>query len=289
MACKTLARLCHGAPLDDGYMQVTPPVVHSIIPICMVGNDDTGNKLVSLLESCGATCRNVDTRIIKNSRTQFPGARTALAVLPIYRDGRRGCFFDAASNATFSPQDLTKLMESLSTGSSGPALDTSHMSYDDLEIYRERLDEMTPTYGAFLFGYPHLLPMLQGTELAQILLEARTTMIEGGIIALDLNGVPQAKFAMKDSLRTTHDLMNDPVIGPALEHVDILHMNQDELSLLTGCRIEGNAESEIRDEIAIADAVDLFLKCGVAVVAVTRGKKGSYVACGMAERFRPML
>lgn len=39
MACKSLARLCHGAPLDEGYMQVTPPVVHTLIPICKIGHD----------------------------------------------------------------------------------------------------------------------------------------------------------------------------------------------------------------------------------------------------------
>lgn len=47
MACKTLARLCHGPPLNENeFMQVTPPVVHSVIPLCKVGNDDTGNKLI---------------------------------------------------------------------------------------------------------------------------------------------------------------------------------------------------------------------------------------------------
>jgi hypothetical protein len=139
---------------------------------------------VSLLENCGQACRNVDTRIIQKERKRNPKARTALAVLPIYRDGRRGCFFDAASNDTFSAQQLVEMMSHLSSGSTGPALDTSHMSYDDMESYRERLEAMTDTYGAFLFGYPHLLPRLQGAGLAQVLLEARMTMVEGGIIAL---------------------------------------------------------------------------------------------------------
>ena len=93
MACKTLARLCHGPPLDEEYMQVTPPVVHSVIPLCKIGIDDTGNKLLSLLENSGV-CRNVDTRYTRIARQKDPSARTALAVLPIYKDGRRGCFFD---------------------------------------------------------------------------------------------------------------------------------------------------------------------------------------------------
>jgi len=88
MATKTLARLCHGAPLNDGYMEITPPVVHSIIPLCKIGDDAIGNKLISLLEECGS-CRNIQTKHIKAARKRDPSARTALAVLPIYQDGRR--------------------------------------------------------------------------------------------------------------------------------------------------------------------------------------------------------
>ncbi|CAB9506624.1 Inositol-3-phosphate synthase [Seminavis robusta] len=291
MACKTLARLCHGPPLDDEYMQVTPPVVHSVIPLCKIGNDDTGNKLLSLLKNCGG-CRNVDTTYTKIARQKDPSARTALAVLPIYQDGRRGCFFDAASNSTFSARELVQMIGSLSSGSTGPMLDYSQMTNDEIDDYRERLEVLTPDYGAFLFGYPHLLPQIQGEALAQVLLEARSIMIDGGIIALDLNGVPEGTFPIREgSIRSLSDLRNDAVIGMALEHVDILHLNEDELCLLTGCEVVGTAESELEDEYAIAMAVNLFLNAGVGVVAVTRGSKGSFVSCNNEERFRrtPML
>lgn len=279
MACKTLARLCHGAPLDDGFMQVTPPVVHSVVPLCKLGNDDSGNKLISLLEHCGAECRNVDTKYSRLAREQNPSARTALAVLPIYQDGRRGCFFDAASNASFSPDEMIEMIHQLTSGSSGPDLNTSLMSEEDMEYYRDRvLDGMRPTYGAFLFGYPHLLPNMQGDALARILIEAREAMIEGGIVALDLNGVPEKG----SEFRLVSDLRSDPVIGAALEHVDILHMNEDELVLLTGCEIGGTED----DEFAIASAASLFLQCGVAIVAVTRGRKGSFVCCNNEARFQ---
>lgn len=62
-------------------------------------------------------------------------------------------------------------------------------------------------------------------------------------------------------------------------------MNEDELVLLTGCRILDTNNSHQVDKVVIAKAVELFLRCGVAMVAVTRGKKGSYVACNIAERF----
>jgi myo-inositol-1-phosphate synthase len=287
MACKTLARLCHGAPLDqESYMQVTPPVVQAVVPLCKVGMDSTGDKLIALLEACGAACRNVETKYIKAARAKDPTARTALAVLPIYKDGRRGCFFDAASNVTFSASEMVDLIGSLSSGSSGPQLDTSHMSPDDIEDYHADLEQMTPIYGAFLFGYPHLLPEMQGEALAQILLEARSTMLEGGIIALDLNGVPAAEFQRGGNLRHVTDLKSDPVIGQALEHIDILHMNQDELFLLTGCEIVGDPSMELHNDYTLACAANLFLQCGVAVIVVTCGKNGSFVACNDAERFR---
>lgn len=285
MACKTLARLCHGAPLDEhAYMQVTPPCVHSVIPLCKVGMDNSGDRLISLLEQCGDACRNVDTKYIKASRKQDPSGRTALAVLPIYRDGRRGCFFDAASNETFSAREMIDMIQRLSPGTSGPMLDTSTLSENDMENYQADLDQMTPVYGAFLFGYPHLLPCMQGDALAQIFLEAKTRMIEGGIIALDLNGVPESSVIVEGQLATPDDLLADPVVGPALGLVDIIHMNEDEASLLTGVAIRGSAGFENEDDAAISKAADLFLECGVAIVVITRGSKGSFVRCNDSDR-----
>jgi sugar/nucleoside kinase (ribokinase family) len=184
------------------------------------------------------------------------------------------------------------MISCLSSGATGPALDMSRMTNDEIDDYRERLEVLTPDYGAFLFGYPHLLPKIQGEALAQVLLEARSIMIDGGIIALDLNGVPEGSFQVRDNgLRSLSDLRSDPVIGMALGHVDILHLNEDELCLLTGCQLSGTAESELEDDYAVATAVNLFLNAGVGVVAVTRGAKGSFVSCNNHERFRrtPML
>jgi sugar/nucleoside kinase (ribokinase family) len=276
MACKTLARLCHGEALDEGYMQVSPPVVSTVTPLCMVGNDDTGTKLLSLLERCGSASRNVDTRVIRNYRTKDPSSRTALAVLPIYQDGRRGCFFDAASNDQFTTERLLEMVQELSPPnlkSKGVIVDTTGMS--------------VPIYGGLLFGYPHLLPHMRGHALARFFQQTRKILSGGGVIALDLNGVsrPESPIVMAGAFRSLNDLRNDRVIGPALEHVDILHLNEDELVLLTGCRVLNLVNSQEEDEFVVAKAVELFLQCGVAVVAVTRGSKGSYVACNNAERF----
>ena len=262
MACKTLARLCHGEESS------ALPVVSTVVPLCMIGNDDSGSKLLKLLEDCGSVCENVDTRVVRSAQTSVKGLRTALSVLPIYKDGRRGCFFDAASNSTFSSSQLVNMLSDVVHVGTGHNGDTP------------------PTYGAFLFGYPHLLPLIQGQNLAFVFREARRAMVDGGITALDLNGVPDMQVASAGGLRSTRDLMRDSVIGPALEHVDILHMNEDELTLLTGCRISDSPRLEEENQYAISKAVDLFLACGVAIVAVTRGKTGSFVACNNADRMR---
>lgn len=279
MACKTLARLCHGEPLDDEFMEVTPPVVHSVVPICKIGNDDTGDKLLSLLEKCGTACRNVETKCAKSMRDRDPSARTALSVLPIYTDGRRGCFFDAASNITFSEHEVIagiRSATSIGTDVSMPFAD----DLDPNDISFER-----PAYGAFLFGYPHLLPKLQGASLESVFVEAKSVMLDGGIIVLDLNGVPKKQSSNGISFQ---ELKEDRVLGPCLHRVDILHLNQDELSLVTGCKY-GN--DEISDRSTIQNACNLFLRTGVAIVVLTRGKKGSYVVCSDRSRFErsPML
>jgi len=128
--------------------------------------------------------------------------------------------------------------------------------------------------GAFLFGYPHLLPRIQGESLATLFTNVRTQLYQGGIIVMDLNGVPETSHS---TLRTVDDLKGDKVIGAALSHVDILHMNEEELVFLTGCELE--------KEDAIQEACSLFLKNGVAILAVTRGSKGSILMSNTPERF----
>ena len=262
MACKTLARLCHADPLEDEYMELPPPVVSSVIPLCKVGFDDSGNKLLSLLEATGSASRNVDTKFCRNARKRDPDARTGLAVLPIYQDGRRGCFFDAGSNNAFSATDMVEMIEDLSN--------------DPAEIQ----------YGAMSFGYPHLLPKMQGEALAHIFSKARSLMDDGGIIVLDLNGVPDSDNSTPfGSMCSVGALQSDPVLGAALSHVDILHLNEDELINITGIHLNGSARYADQDAKQIHSAASMLLKCGVAVVAVTRGKKGCYIACSDEERF----
>ena len=70
-----------------------------------------------------------------------------------------------------------------------------------------------------------------------------------------------------------------------VSHVDILHLNEQELVNITGIHLDGSPRYAEKDAAQIKNAISMFLKCGVAVVALTRGKKGSYIACSDAERF----
>jgi len=250
MACKTLARLHYGGNISSRS------VVKTIVPICKVGSDSTGDKLISLLADCG---RNVETKHIQVSRAKYPGARTALSVLPIYQNGTRGCFFDAASNQYFTSKEIIDMAECASSPSSS-----------------------SNKYGACIFGYPHLIPLLQGKELANFFSGIRRSMADGGITVLDLNGVPESTFIVDDTgVRSIESLKSDSVIGAALDGVDILHMNEEELGRLTGFKILGTPE----DDTTIVSGANLFLSCGVGIVAVTRGSRGSVVCCNTKERF----
>lgn len=243
MACKSLARMSMGAEKNRSF-------VSSIVPLCKVGWDSTGDKLLSLLESTGKCYRNVDTTLTKYGRDFDKCARTALAVLPIYKDGRRGCFFDAASNTIFESKEIVDMLAKLKSSTS------------------QRI-------GAFIFGYPHLLPKIQGQSLATLFTAARSNMNDGGLIVMDLNGVPNDPPSWK-GLCSIIDLKGDPVIGSCLQFVDILHLNEDELYLISGCE---------RNEKGIKVACDLLLECGVGIVAVTRGKNGCFVSCAGKARF----
>lgn len=266
MACKTLAKLCFGSSAGE---EVLHPIISSVIPLCKVGADDAGHKLVSLLEQCSITPGYIESHFIKAARDKDPSARTALSVLPIYQSGARGCFFDAASSQTFDAYEIEEMLQEIS-------------------IMKNK-----SKIGAFIFGYPHLLPNIRGENLARVFLDARSLMGKhlsgGGITVLDLNGVPpfsnSASHIRKG--RTIENLKTDPVLGAALSEIDILHLNEQELADITGFYL-GKAEKStgLVNEADFDNAVKLFIDADVAVVAVTRGKDGCYVRCGNSKRFK---
>lgn len=305
MTCRTLARLTHNSSFHERMENdtVTVPVVQSVIPLCQIGNDTAANKLLHWLEECSESNYNIDTQFIKNflSKNVDKTKRTSIAVLPIYRDGRRGCMFDSASNMTFTAKDMTNMIFDL-TQSTGNCIvpsdvindqNNNYSTYKPLSTsvdFSNTVKEDSNRYslarlGAFLFGYPHLLPLIQGTELLHVLSVARTCMEDGGIVALDLNGVPNDDFQCCHGLRKLIDLQNDKVLGLAFSNVDILHLNEEELIRLTGVTLHDYNDNSEDNDFLFINAMSLFISCGVAVVALTRGKKGCLITCGNEERF----
>jgi sugar/nucleoside kinase (ribokinase family) len=171
---------------------------------------------------------------------------TGMAVLPVYTTGARGCFYDPGANAAFEPQELIAMIT----------------------------ESTTRPVAAFVFGYPHLLKLMHGEHLRAVFKQAHQNMIRsssrGGVTVLDLNGVPAPSSAAANPASVS----DDPVIGRALGYVDIVHLNEEELN-----SIAGHAASSIEEK------AQQFIAAGAAVVAVTLGAKGCYIACGDANRF----
>ena len=248
MCTKTLARLTTSTN--------SQPLLSKVVPLCMAGADDTGIKLTQLLQQCGT---NVDAQYISSVDSH---CRTALAVLPIYSDGRRGCFFDAASNVSYQHQHITQHLPSIMNNTNNNSCPKNSQSQSHV--------------GAMIFGYPHLLPQMQGENLRQLLSSIKSTSPHT-IVALDLNGVPPpSKTTTTTDLRT--DLSTDAVLGPALPYMDILHMNEEELQHLTGCgTIINNNNNNNQKMEQLKQATSLFLACGVSIVVVTLGKDGCFI------------
>ena len=186
MCTRALARLTYGS--TNVGLFVPPPVFCNVIPICEIGEDDMGDKLRSLLERSGFGSRNVSLEFIKTSKQ----GSTGTAVLPIYRDGKRGCWFSAGVNATVTGEALSTMVGMCSgTG-----------------------------VGGTVFGYPNLLPsVLSNGGVSELLREARDTMEGGGIVVVDFNGVGEGGFQKME------EAVEDGL-------VDIVHVNEEELRVM---------------------------------------------------------
>merc|ERR1712048_1540984 len=68
-------------------------------------------------------------------------------------------------------------------------------------------------------------------------------------------------------------------------NVDILHLNEDELIRLTGVTLHDYNDNSEDNDFLLINAMSSFISCGVAVVALTRGKKGCFITCGNKDRF----
>jgi len=161
------------------------------------------------------------------------GGTTSTAVLPIYENGGRGCFFTPGVNG-----DLTS---------------------DELIAELERVE--AANVRCFIFGYPHLL-MNVVDGIGEVFRASKAHFGNGVITCLDFNGVNE-KNAKDVKLENLGD-------------VDIVHLNEDELRILSDTGV-GNVDG----------GCDVLFEHGVKIVGVTMGKSGSYVKASQAERSGP--
>lgn len=157
---------------------------------------------------------------------------TAMSVLPVFKTGGRGCFFNLASNNSFTKEELLS-----------------------------QIGKITSKVDAFLFGYPHLMPQLQGENLKTMLNSVRGKLGSEILIGVDLNGV-------------SADNHNEQLLGPALGEVDILHLNEEEAEILSGC----NKKDLLGADDKLQMVCDQLHQGGCAVVMLSMGSKGTFLS-----------
>lgn len=177
---------------------------------------------------------------------------TSLAVLPVFESGGRACWVDLSANDCLNPRTM---LAALSAKRAAPTVCAAR---------------------ALHIGYPHLLKGLQGEALRTFIIEGSNVLQAASgvapLVSIDINGA---------TLGTAGDA--DGVLAPALGHVDLLHGNLDEICHLVGSTSLSEAtatDDELRRLVAP------LLSSGVAIVAVTLGAAGAFVAASdVAERF----
>eukprot|EP00186_Timspurckia_oligopyrenoides_P000647 CAMPEP_0182451306 /NCGR_PEP_ID=MMETSP1172-20130603/43649_1 /TAXON_ID=708627 /ORGANISM="Timspurckia oligopyrenoides, Strain CCMP3278" /LENGTH=379 /DNA_ID=CAMNT_0024649071 /DNA_START=16 /DNA_END=1155 /DNA_ORIENTATION=+ len=189
--------------------------------LTVVGNDSFGEEIISQMKELG-----IDTTCIQVSSS----VQTSLSVVPVYKQGGRGCFVDLGANLV--------LDRNLLLGSNS----------------KETLEHLAQ-YKIFHFGYPHLLPMLQGESLSNLLNEIKSSTQL--VVSLDVNGV-----ASSDS---------NP-LEKVLKEVGFMHANLEEAFMLAGRGVLESFDLLSRKEVE--NLADFFLSQGLAMIAITLGKDG---------------
>lgn len=192
------------------------PSIH-VYALTKVGEDFNGDKMVAFYKDAGA---KTDLVLVD------PSVMTSMAVLPVFAAGGRGCFVNLACNEGFTTDELLG-----------------------------RLDAAPGNVRAFLFGYPHLLPSMQGDDLRAMLCSARAKLGSGCVVGVDLNGV-------------SLDNHREDLLGPALSEIDVLHLNEEEAGIVCG----GEDVAPLHD-------------AGCAVVLLSLGSRGARVSV-TADRTR---
>jgi sugar/nucleoside kinase (ribokinase family) len=208
------------------------------VAVYPAADDAHGRALAGMLVAAGVAARP----------TVDGCSDTALAVLPVFTDGRRGCYVSLGAN-------LTITADSLVPDDADPRT-LPHSS----PLLHEYLR-------AFHLGYPHLLPRIQGAALRKLLERVRRRA-PYALISLDVNGADVAE----GSVSSERD-----VLSSALPLVDVVHANAEEACVISGLD-GGGARAATLGYSEMASLARWFVDRGARAAFVTCGKDGVIAA-----------
>jgi len=209
----------------------------------VIGDDANGDILLKLWQEDG-----IDLRYVV--RTAEAG--TALSVLPVYADGKRGVYFSPGTNAIMGIDNLF-----------GP--DRGYLA-------------ALQSQQVFHLGYPPLMARLQGEELAEVLSVVRET---GVLVSLDTTPIAddtRLRAMLAPALKVSH--MFTPNIEEASQVVGRF------TALAARAREESAKAGETLDIENIVTPAELIeigealLAAGTPVVVLTLGPNGAFLCTG---------
>lgn len=228
---ETVTTFSHTTFIPGGCAPQTATALASLdIPVAIlsqVGCDPHGETLRNLL-----TKEGVDTTGLQ----EMPSAVTSLSILPLFSDGRRGCFVTLGVN-------LSMHVDTMLTPN------VSHMFTSQLRVFH--------------FGYPHLMPKLQGSALRHLFNRIRDAC-PSTMLTLDVNGA------------NCPESLSAPVILPALSITTAIHANLEEACIITG--LANPQDSATMSATQIRPVVEWFVQNGAGIACITCGKDGLFIA-----------
>jgi len=218
------------------------------LDVCVMtalGSDTNGDTLLHLWKDAG-----IDTQYVR----RLQNVDTSLSTLPVYPDGKRAIYFCLGSNGVITHPDI--------------------FGEGNLEVLKSKK--------LVHFGYPPLMPKIQGQALADCMKAVRRT---GATVSLD-------------TTCCNDEAEHKAMLRPAFPYVDIFVPNLDEAATLAGklCELMTRVDQLARktgDTVIIEDVVrpdeiveigETLLGEGIAIVAITLGPNGAYVCTGSTER-----
>ena len=202
----------------------------SVGGITLVGKDIFGDQIIEGLDKDG-----VDTSYVIRDEN----VATSLAVVPVFQSGGRGCFVNLGANEVLSVDRILARLPRVAKMQTLPI----------------------PSLRVFHFGYPHLLPKVQGDAFKEMLIELRR-FHSNVIISVDVNG---ANVSEREG----------DILTSALPLIGIMHGNFDEACKITAT--DPKAAHEGFDKSAKSLPM-WFTERGVGIACITCGERGVYAS-----------